>query len=70
MTKLSEAAEAALLNTPARQGASSPDLVREPAVTRELRDAGAISSHYALTRRGLILRGRVMSARLEAFGEL
>lgn len=67
MTKLTSAAQAALINAPGRQGASIWNHgTVEPAVYRELLDVGAITSNHNLTRRGLILRERAVAARLDA----
>lgn len=68
MTKLSASAEGALVNTANRIGA--PVAHVDSRVLEELLSAGLITDRKCLTRRGSIVRQRVLSARLDAFGEL
>lgn len=68
--KLSKAAESALVNTTPRQGARVPGVeVRgADALHFEMRDFGLIGKDGGLTRRGLIVRERIVSDRMdEAF---
>lgn len=69
MSELSEAARTALMDVGTnRQGATIPTTTAV-AVRRELGDAGLIGRTCGLTRKGTIVRERLMDAALEeAFG--
>lgn len=66
-TNLTEAAKSALINASARQGSQ---VKADTAVAGELAAAGLIGTQDGLTRKGTIVRERLVNAALDAaFGQ-
>lgn len=66
MTEMSEAAQSVLINMSSSRQGTTPKGKNPTDALAELQVAGVLGDDYGLTRRGSIVRDRLVSARLDA----